>query len=154
MLKSSYDIMSSTLEIAAGSRQIIQSTRNERKMTSVGSASCLPESSTTKGGSKKRKMDTVSGVPESSSEGPVLTSSSDDDDDVGDEIYLCEDDSFETYDPEFAKGTTALGFFFEEGIMVAADHCSKSSKTAPNIVQLNSHMLASISGGRNFCLKI
>ncbi|CAI9100379.1 OLC1v1037365C1 [Oldenlandia corymbosa var. corymbosa] len=40
--------------------------------------------------------------------------------------------------------------FVEEGIMIAADH---SGKSAPNVVQLNSDMLVTISGGSESLLK-
>ncbi|CAI9114113.1 OLC1v1014760C7 [Oldenlandia corymbosa var. corymbosa] len=65
-------------------------------------------------------------------------------------IYLNEDGSFPSYAPKFEKGTTVLGLVFEEGIMVAADH---STTPARNVVQLNSHMLATISGGGEVLLK-
>ncbi|CAI9114317.1 OLC1v1015016C2 [Oldenlandia corymbosa var. corymbosa] len=70
-----------------------------------------------------------------------------------DTIVLREDGSFDPDDPEFEKGTTAIAFVFKDGIMVAVDHSSKSLETEPNIVQLNSHMLATISGGCEFLLK-
>ncbi|CAI9114138.1 OLC1v1014791C1 [Oldenlandia corymbosa var. corymbosa] len=54
-------------------------------------------------------------------------------------------ESFRSDQPKFEKGNTALGFLLEEGgIVVAADHSSKLSKT-PNIVTEFSHMLATIS---------
>ncbi|CAI9113590.1 OLC1v1014219C1 [Oldenlandia corymbosa var. corymbosa] len=67
-------------------------------------------------------------------------------------IYLREDGSFKAFDPKFEKGTTCLGLVFEEGIMIAVDH-PRTSLCPLNVVQLNSHMLATISGGNEFLLK-
>ncbi|CAI9114421.1 OLC1v1015140C1 [Oldenlandia corymbosa var. corymbosa] len=54
---------------------------------------------------------------------------------------------------KFTKGTTALAFVFKEGLMVAVDHSSTSSELLPqNVVALNSHMLATISGGSEYLL--
>ncbi|CAI9106687.1 OLC1v1005891C1 [Oldenlandia corymbosa var. corymbosa] len=63
------------------------------------------------------------------------------------QIYLKKDGSFPEWEPEFEKGTTVVGLVYEEGIIVAADRSGKSLEFPPNFVQLNSHMLATISGG-------
>ncbi|CAI9096305.1 OLC1v1032409C1 [Oldenlandia corymbosa var. corymbosa] len=68
-------------------------------------------------------------------------------------IRLNQDGSFPRHQPKFEKGTTTLAFVFEEGIILAADHSSQSSKYSKNIVELNSHMLASICGGNEFLLQ-
>ncbi|CAI9114411.1 OLC1v1015129C1 [Oldenlandia corymbosa var. corymbosa] len=60
-------------------------------------------------------------------------------------------------EPKFEKGTTVLGCVFQEGIMVAPDRSGKCEFVYQsfhrNLVQLNSHMLATISGGSEFLLK-
>ncbi|CAI9095369.1 OLC1v1031311C3 [Oldenlandia corymbosa var. corymbosa] len=75
------------------------------------------------------------------------------DDDVIEEIYLHPDGSFPEYGPAFEKGTTTLAFIFNEGIMVAADHSRNLSNSAPNVVELHSHMLATLSGGSESMLR-
>ncbi|CAI9112614.1 OLC1v1013082C1 [Oldenlandia corymbosa var. corymbosa] len=62
-------------------------------------------------------------------------------------------ESFDPEDPKFEKGTTVMAFAFNEGIMVAVDHSSKTSNSARNVVQLNSRMLATITGGREYLLE-
>ncbi|CAI9113354.1 OLC1v1013939C1 [Oldenlandia corymbosa var. corymbosa] len=56
--------------------------------------------------------------------------------------------------PKRSAGTTVSAFIFEGGVIVAADHhrilCHGS---VPNIVGLNSHMLATISGGSEYLLQ-
>ncbi|CAI9112052.1 OLC1v1012423C1 [Oldenlandia corymbosa var. corymbosa] len=57
--------------------------------------------------------------------------------------------------PKYKKGTTALGFVFKDRVMLAVDHSVYSSSKwlwPQNVVVLNSHTLATISGGSEYLL--
>ncbi|VFQ76927.1 unnamed protein product [Cuscuta campestris] len=54
--------------------------------------------------------------------------------------------------PKYEKGMTTLGFSYEMGAIIAVEHSNKSSTFPPNVVNLSSHMLATISGGHEILL--
>ncbi|CAI9113124.1 OLC1v1013666C1 [Oldenlandia corymbosa var. corymbosa] len=49
------------------------------------------------------------------------------------------------------KGTTSLAFIFKHGVMLAVTHASKSF--VPNMIEVNSYMVAAISGGSEYLQK-
>ncbi|CAI9093243.1 OLC1v1028701C1 [Oldenlandia corymbosa var. corymbosa] len=56
--------------------------------------------------------------------------------------------------PGESTGTMVLAFIFEGGVIVAAEHQRSLFKwSIPNVVGLNSHVVATISGGSEFLLK-
>ncbi|CAI9100802.1 OLC1v1037978C1 [Oldenlandia corymbosa var. corymbosa] len=50
------------------------------------------------------------------------------------------------------KGTTALGFIYKGGVMVAVDHSSFASEGLPEkVIELSTHLLVTVSGGIKDC---